>query len=87
MAIILAYLESKLAIIRWAVLGLSWIVIAWVTHHLDLQAQKASQLEQVQASLKETVKNAEIVHDVQIKTNALPVGYAAKRLQQNYSRD
>jgi hypothetical protein len=87
MKLILAWLESKIAILRWGVMILSLAAIAWATHHLDVQAQQASEASQAKAELKQTVESTGKVNEIRNKNAALPRGAAFNRLLAEYSRD
>ncbi len=86
---ILAYLNSNLAILRWVVLGLSWIVIAWGIHHLDVilktqavnEAQKSQKLADNQECLRNQKITEEAQDDYQSQIDALNIQFdALKRL-------
>lgn len=45
MAMILTLLNKYIAYLRWGVLLLSWVAIAWSVHHIDILSVKAAQAD------------------------------------------
>lgn len=82
MTLIIAWLTSKLRILEWIVLALSWIGIAYATHHYDNLTQDHSKLITAQQTIKK-VAHVKIIRD---QTNALPIGAASAELLQRFHR-
>lgn len=64
----LAWLEARLNYLRWGVLILSWVGIAYATHHYDGLTVKAARVDTAEAKVK-------VVHDVKVirdKVRAMP---------------
>lgn len=68
MPLILAWLEAHISWLRWIVLFVSWIGIAWSVHHIDYLTAQADKVEAAQAQVK-VVQDVKIIHD---KVRAMP---------------
>lgn len=78
----LAWLTTYLRYIEWCVLLISWVGIAYATHHYDGLIEDHSKLVTIQTQVRE-IHDVKIVHD---RTNALPVGDSAKQLLKDWQR-
>lgn len=63
-----AWLETKLAILRWAVLGLAVLASVWATHRIDILRQNEKTLTVIQHQI-EVVHDTKVIHD---KVMSLP---------------
>lgn len=48
---IIAFLEARIGILRWVVLGLAMVATAWATHRIDVLRQNEKVMVQIQKEL------------------------------------
>lgn len=65
---VIAWLEASISWLRWVVLLVSWIGIAWAMHHIDNLTAKADRVDAAEAQVK-VVHDVKIIHD---KVRAMP---------------
>lgn len=72
MAILSAFLNKYIAYLRWSVLLLSWVAIAWSVHHIDGLSVKAAQADHqatVIKSIPEIITKTQVITKVIHETN------------------
>lgn len=79
---ILAYLQSKIAILRWVVIILGFAAVFWSGKHWEWLEWQASIADTQKQQLK-VVHDIKIVHEGIIR---LPAGDADKLLRKNWQR-
>lgn len=78
----IAWLTTYLRWIEWSVLIISWVGIAYVTHHYDGLVEDRSKLVTIQTQVRE-IHDVKIIHD---RTIALPIGAASQQLFTDWRR-
>lgn len=84
--VVIAIIDKYLVYIRWGVLVLSWLAIAWSVHHIDELSVKAAQtdhVENVAQSIPKVITVTQtitkVVHDAKDKCSVTAMPDALRK--------